>query len=197
LPLGEFPQGLLVTITEYSTNNFGEDAFPIFDIFDNPRSARSNTDAMSQYRAQYPDLADIKLETLVAVSNGIYHFEDQREGGVTLTPRTRGNYFHRPEVREFAVWIAGFEGSLHNWMIYKAGVVCGIFSNIQADKAAAESFWKLAFDESHPDPDHESREVTRTLKELAPRPKVGQARLQKEAAKFWKRYRRSLQAIAA
>jgi hypothetical protein len=82
-------------------------------------------------------------------------------------------------------------------MLSKAGVMAEMFADRQTDPPASMDFWKLAFDESHSDPDHESREVTRTLKELAPRPKVGQARLRKEAAKFWKRYRRSLVPAAA
>jgi hypothetical protein len=193
----EFPQGLLCTIDEYSTDNFIEDASEIFEIFDNPRSARSNTDKMSTVRAQFPDLREIKLELLVAIVNGVAHYEGMREGGVVRTPRQRGMYFNEPDVRAFASWAASHEHARHSWMFWKPGVVSEMFTDLQADPEAAKAFWELTLTESHSDPEHETRECSRNLKELAPRPRVGQDRLQKEAAKFWRRYRRSLQAIAA
>jgi hypothetical protein len=196
-PPEEFPQGLLCTIDEYSTNNFVEDASEIFEIFDNPRSARSNTDKMSTVRARFSDLQEIKLELLVAIVNGVAHYEGTREGGAVLTPRQRGMYFNVPEIRAFAIWAARHEHARHSWMFWKPGVVSEMLTDRQTDPDAAIGFWELTLTESHPDPEHETRECSRNLKELAPRPRVGQDRLQKEAAKFWRRYRRSLQAIAA
>lgn len=192
VPPEEFPRDLLVTIEEYTTNNFAEDGFEMFEIFDNPRSARSNTDKMGTFRVRYPELMEIKLEVLVAVTNGLAHYEADREGGVVLTPRQRGGYFSRPEVRAFTTWIAGYQNARHGWLLSKPGVVAEVFTDLQVDPPAAKEFWDLTFTETHPDPDHESRECSRNLKDLAPRPKVGQDRLQKEAAKFWRRYRRSV-----
>jgi hypothetical protein len=196
-PPEEFPTGLRAIVVEYTTDNFAEDAFTIFEIFDNPRSVRNNTDKMSQFRALYPDLAHIKLQILVAVANGIYHYEDQREGGITLGARVRGIYYNQPEVREFAQWITAYDNTMHDWMITKPGLVCAMFATIKADKANAEVFWDYTFLESHGDPEHESRELTRNLKELLPRRRIGQDRLQKEASKFWRRYTRSIPAATA
>jgi hypothetical protein len=196
-PPEEFPQGLLCTIDEYSTDNFDADASEIFEIFDNPRSARSNTDKMSTVRARFAELQEIKLELLVAIVNGVAHYEGTREGGVVRTPRQRGMYLNAPDVRTFAIWAASHEHARHNWLFWKPGVVSEMFTDLQTDPDAAKAFWDLTLTESHPDPEHETRECSRNLKELAPRPRVGQDRLQKEAAKFWRRYRRGLQAIAA
>jgi hypothetical protein len=46
--------------------------------------------------------------------------------------------------------------------------------------------------ESHPEAEHETREITRVLKDLSPtKGRIGQDRLRKEAAKYWRRYRRN------
>jgi len=194
----EYPTGLLVTIEEYSTDDFDVDVFDVFEIFDNPQSSRNNVDKMGTFRARFPELATIKLETLVAVANGIYQYEGQRQGGMTLPARVRGNYFGRPEIREFAVWVTQFENARHHSLLSKAGVVGEMFKEIQSDKPAAEDFWRLVMTASHPDPDHETRELADTLKDWSNKPRIKQARYMKEVDKHWRRYHRSITpAVAA
>ena len=193
----EYPAALLVTIEEYSTDDFEVDVFDIFEIFDNPQSSRNNVDKMSTFRARFPDLAAIKLETLVAVVNGIYQNEDQRQGGIALTARVRGGYFARPEVREFAVWVTQFENARHHHLLTKAGVVAEMFKEIQIDKPAAEDFWRLVMTASHPDPDHETRELADTLKDWSNKPRIKQVKYMKEVDKHWKRFHRNITPAAA
>ena len=188
----EFPPDLMVTIEEFTSDDLTGDAFRIFNLFDHPKAARTNTDIMGLYRARYDELREIDLSTLVALCNGISQYESGRPDGMLFQPRERGSYLTRSEVREFVRWVSVYDEAMHGWLLHKPGVVAEMFATIQTDRPAAEKFWKQVFDESNPDPEHETRELTRNLKDLAPRPKIGQARLQKEAAKFWRRYRRSL-----
>jgi hypothetical protein len=190
----DFPTGLMVTIEEYTTTDLATDAMHLFNLFDHPRSARTNTDVMGLYRAAYPELGPVDLSLLVSICNGIAQSQTTQPTAnrETYPPRDRGTYLRRSDVREFVLWAHQYAGAMHHWMFGKAGIVAEMFLDMQIDKATAQTFWGLTLDESHADPDHESRELSRNLKDLAPKPRVGQDRLQKEAAKFWRRYRRSM-----
>lgn len=194
----EFPVGLSVSIAEYHTDSLQHDAFPLFNLFDNPRSTRSATDVMGLYRAQWADLVDVDLSFLVKICNGVNEHEDQQPNGQVWTPRERGQFLDRPEVRAFALWAADYETEQHGWMFQRAGVVAEMFSTIQTDAPTAYEFWRLVLTESHPEPEHETREISRILKDLVPgKGRIGQDRLRKEAAKYWRRYRRNQQPAAA
>jgi hypothetical protein len=194
----DFPVGLSVSIAEYHTDNLAHDGYRIFNLFDNPRSTRSATDVMGLYRAPWPELADIDLEFLVKICNGINEYEDQQPNGVIFSPRERGSYLDRPDVRTFALWAVDYETELHGWMFKRAGIVAEMFATIQIDAPIAYEFWRLALTESHPEAEHETREISRILKDLIPdRGRIGQDRLRKEAAKYWRRYRRNQQPPAA
>jgi hypothetical protein len=197
LPPEEFPTGLLVTIEEYTTDNFREDAFQIFNIFDHPRSARTNTDVMGLHRAQYEALAGVDLHTLVGLCNGIAFHEAHREGGQVWSPRERGAYLENDTIREFVLWAAEFKPAKHAWMLGKAGIVAEMFSTFTADQAAAREFWRLVLTESHPDVEHETRELSTTLKDWTMRPRIKQDRFRREVARNWRRYHRSLIPVAA
>jgi hypothetical protein len=197
LPETDFPVGLMVSIAEYTTTDLNRDGFPIFNLFDNPRQARSNTDIMGLSRAQHADLADIDLSLLVELCNGVNHYEDHQPNGVTFPPRERGGHLEREAVRAFVLWAVEYETELHAWMFKKAGVVAEMYGNIQTDAPTAQEFWRLVLTESHPEADHDSRELSRILKDLLPTGRADQNRLQKEAAKYWRRYRRSQQPVAA
>lgn len=54
----------------------------------------------------------------------------------------------------------------------------------------AREFWRLVLSESHPDPDHETRELSRDLLNIKHRPRYNQDTLRREATKAWKRYLR-------
>jgi hypothetical protein len=187
-----FPPDLLVTVEEFTSTDLAGDAFRIFNLFDHPRAARTNTDVMSLYRALYPELATIDLGLLVALCNGISQYESSRNEPELYQPRERGIYLRRPDVRAFVQWAASASESMHAWMFGKAGVVAEMFSSMQMDHPTALTFWEYTLNESHPDPEHDTRELSRNLKDLAPRLRTGaQDRLQKEAAKYWRRYRRN------
>ena len=189
-----FPVNLKVGIEEFTTDDLARDAFRIFNLFDHPRAARSNTDIMGLYRAQYSDLSQIDLSTMVALCNGVNQYESHQPQGKTYDPRQRGDHLIRPEVREFVKWISSYDNTMHAFMIGKAGVMAEAFASFKADEATAKVFWDYAFMESHPDPDHETRELTRNLLDLMPRNRISQEQLGKVTKKFWTRYRRSVAA---
>ena len=194
----DFPTGLLVTIEEYTTDDFAHDAFAIFNIFDHPRSARTNTDVMGLYRAQFDqELAGLNLSTLVALCGGLYFHENHRENGRVWPPRERGLYLHDPAMRQFVLWAAGLDTTKHHWLLGKAGVVAEMYADFQADEEKAREFWTLVFRENHPDTDHETRELSTTLKEWAMKPRIKQDRFRREAARNWKRFIRSPIPVAA
>src|SRR5262245_20526259 len=65
-----FPKGLLVTVEEFTTDDLDSDTFLIFDIFDNPISARANVDVMNLHRMHYEDLANVTPQALVNLMDG-------------------------------------------------------------------------------------------------------------------------------
>jgi hypothetical protein len=61
----------------------------------------------------------------------------------------------------------------------------------------AEQFWRYVLEESHPDPDNETRQFADDLKRFDNSArKVTQDKFYSEGAKAWRRFRRDLQAVA-
>jgi hypothetical protein len=202
-PPEEYPAGLMVTIEEYTTDDLAHDAALIFDLFDHPRSVRDNVDVMNLHRAHYPDLKDVPSKLCLALCNGIAAFEADRakagdQSAEQLPIRQRGGYLQHDAYREFVRWAATFAAARHAWLLNKPGVVAEMVANHRSDSNAgtafAEDFWGLVFTESHPDSDHETRELSRTLRELVGKPRVKQDRFRKEAGKQWRRFRKSVTA---
>ncbi len=192
-PTEEYPAGLMVTIEEYTTDDLTHDAFLIFDLFDHPRSVRGNVDVMNLHRAHYPDLKTVDSKLCLALCNGIAMFEAARgDKGVVLPTRQRGGYLQQDDYRSFVQWGATFAVTRHAWLLKKPGVVWEMIVSRRSDPDEAEEFWRLVFTESHPDSDHETRELSRTLREYVGKPRVSQDRFQKEAAKQWRRFRKSV-----
>jgi len=185
-----FPKGLMVTIEEYTTDDLVPDSFLIFDLFDHPISARGNVDVMNLHRVQYKDLDDVNPQVLLNLMAGVALHEKSLPKGLFLPARERGVYLQKEENRDFALWAAQFSKTLHGWMLKKAGVVAEMVGDRRVDQEIADKFWQLVFNESHPDKDHETRELSRTLKEWASKPKVSQNRFRQEAAKRWKTFRK-------
>lgn len=194
-----FPAGLLVTIEEYNSDHLDTDGFLIFNLFDHPKSLRSNTDVMGLHRAHHPDLAEVDVNLLVHLGNGLAFFNATRDGGMELAPRDRAMYYLDPSCRQFALWAAPYHASRHAWLFKKPGVVAEMYNDIVVlDEPDAKRFWELVLTESHPDPEHETRELSHTLREFTEKQKtVPQTRFRKEAAKYFRRFRLGLAKAAA
>jgi hypothetical protein len=185
----KFPAGLLATITTWEFD--APDKPDIFDYFDNPRSARSNTDKMATYKAEHPDLEHIDLDLLVHAANGLHVYNAGIENGFTLPPRNRGVYFDQAEYRQFARWIDSFKDSLNKWLLGQAGITAEMFADYNKSEPLASEFWGYVLRENHPDVDHESRELARVFNDWksSARNKT-QADFRKKASTYWKRYNR-------
>jgi hypothetical protein len=185
-----YPSDLRVTIEEYTSDDLEADSFPIFDLFDNPSAARNNIDVMNLHRVYYPDLADVDAKLVLTLASGIALFEKGTAKGVFLPARERGAYLAREDYRQFILWAAPFAKAVHGWMLHKPGIVAEMLVQRRTDAETADAFWQLVIKESHPDADHETRELSRTLKDWGSKPKISQDRFRKETAKQWRRFRR-------
>ena len=186
----EYPADLLVTIEEYTSDDLERDQFMIFELFDNPQSLRTNVDVVNVHRVQFPELKNIDPKLLLTLLAGVALYEKGQPTGVFLPARERGSYLAYPDYRTFVLWAAEFATAVHGWLLRKPGVVAEMVTERKADQATAEQFWRLVFTESHPDADHETRELSRTLKDWAAKPRITQDKFRKETAKQWRRFRR-------
>lgn len=184
-----YPKDLLVTVEEYTSDDLERDAVLIFELFDNPAAARSNGDVMHVYQERYDDLHAVDTKLVLMLASGLALYE-KGKGGLFLQTRQRGAYLAREDFRQFILWASPFGKAVHGWLLKKPGVVAEMLAHRTVDEATAHTFWQLVFTESHPDADHETRELSRTLKEWAAKPKVTQDRFRKETAKQWRRFRR-------
>jgi hypothetical protein len=186
-----FPKGLFVNIRVFEVDDVKMDGPEVFDLFDNPHSVRSNTDKIAFYCAEFPELRPLGEGFLYHVAAGIDSWlkDNKIEDAPRHTPREYGVYFlDNADNREFAKWLHQWKDSLHNFMISKTGVVSEIRADYAANVEFATEFWGQAFTETHPDPEDETRLLTRQLKEWIGQPKKKQSDFQRVARKYWNRW---------
>jgi len=198
----DFPAGLNVTIDMYGFTDILEDTAGLFNLFDHPRSARTDTDFMGISRARYPEFAGMDNGYLVKVASGIdanirMRIEKAETGAKEniyeeLFPhREHGYYFLTDEYREFAVWLYQWRETTHFSFVGRNGVTSEILDDWRAASEFATEFWGYVFRENHPDPEHETRELVRELQALSMKPKkVPADEWQKKTKKYWSRYYR-------
>lgn len=200
-----FPAGIPITLVDWEFDSVDTDAPAIFNMFNNPLSARSNTDMMETYQAFYPDLAGIDVSLLMKAMNGVTYYEKQQhEKAKKKDPTARrlqfdtrdmGVELHTDRYRAFILWLVGFQDlRLFKRTVSRAGLVASLYADWLENAETAQQFWTLVLSESAPDPDDETRSFAEQLKRMnADRKKVTQGEFFKEAAKAWKRYKRTLQ----
>ncbi|HEY6363173.1 MAG TPA: hypothetical protein VI585_00140 [Candidatus Binatia bacterium] len=192
LPEDEFPENLTVTIQKYTFDSLDQDAYGLFDLFDHPKSARTNEDIMGVHQAHYPDLDNLSRRFLVKTTNGIEYFEKEIvKNGTVLPARQHGAYFSNEKYREFALWLVEFQGTEHEWMINYKALVGEMLADWEHSAELASEFWSYVFKESHPDPDDDTRELSRTLKEWTAKPKYKPNQFRKKANRTWERFRKN------
>jgi hypothetical protein len=197
-----FPVGLSVTINSYELDSI-EDRSQLFDLFDNPKSARTNLDKMGIFIADHADLTHIEdRQFLYRVAHGIDYYRREwneinyRDPSLVLethVPRNFGMYFDEPGNRSFANWLYSWHEAQHAWMIGKPGVVAEIYADWTTFPVLSSEFWRQVLTESNPDPDDETRELARVLKEWAHKqPRIRQDKFRLRVKKTWDRYRRMM-----
>lgn len=189
IPDGEtFPEGLLATVTTWEFDSLA-DAAPLFDVFNHPKSSRSNEDAMGVYRAQLPVEA-INRKLLVAISHGIADWERSRKDGKgwNLDPRHRGLYFGVPEYATFAGWTAEFAAYRNVAFLNRSAIVAEMLATWKSDPAKATEFWTYVMRESHPDPDDSTRELADVFKSWLQKRSRPNADFRRKAARAWRHF---------
>lgn len=192
-----FPQDLKVTLNTYQIDSV-EEAPDLFDLFDNPIAARTNVEKIGVYVAEYAELAHTEHTFLVKVTRGFdYYYRDLLKEGPELQPvllyvtREHGLYFREEAHRLFVHWLHVWRSSKHSWMIGKPGLVAEMFADWKNHPEPATRFWEEVMMESNPDPDDETREFSRKMKEWARKqPVVRQEKFRSQAKRIFDRYRR-------
>jgi hypothetical protein len=206
-----FPEDMGVTINRYSMSSM-EEAPVLFDLFDNPRSARSNTDKIGVDVAGYEELVNISRSFLFKVANGIDFYRrdlpetDKNQVVHKFGSRAHGSYFHESLNREFAVWLDAISSlhqdnerkpARHAWMVGKPGLVAEIFADWSTNPEIALRFWDEVLNESNPDPNDDTRELSSKLKDWTQKKIYRQEHFRREAKKIWSRYYRMSSSKAA
>ena len=199
-----FPEGLSVTIQRFEVDSVEQDAANLFNLFDNPKSCRTNTDAMSVFRAHHAELKALGNGFLVQIAKGINFYLDDLINGIwkeydkvkakaakkgqspppppqlptTFSSREYGSYWDEPEYREFALWVEQWHDSRCHWILTKPGVVAQILDSWRTTPQRAQRYWDFVFSDNHPDPEHASRRLVLKLRALTakPRPKADEFR---------------------
>lgn len=200
-PLGEDGKPMPLVIEMWEIDSVDEDATALFNLFDNPKCARSNDDIMGLYRAHYPDLDAISNKFLMKMCNGIDLYletsmnEDERAS--VLRTRDRGLHLAKDSHRNFAVAFWSFRESDHAAFLSKPGIVAEAFAEWLQDSHAAEEFWGYVLRDDHPDHDHVTRELGRTYERLLESPRKPKADIyRKKANATWKIYQKLRQVEA-
>jgi len=190
-----FPKDLLVTVDDWEFDSVDQDAAAVFNLFNHPKSVRSNEDVIGLYRAQSVDLADIPKKLLVHFGNGI--FEHQKtvlapEKGVLLTPRERGLYFVHGKYPfgPFACWAAGFAETKNHDFLARPAIVAEMVSSWKVDPDKATEFWTMVLCENHPEVDHETRTLAETFRQWSMQKKYKTTQYRTKASTAWKHFLR-------
>jgi hypothetical protein len=197
-----FPTELNVTINTYHLDNMS-DTGKFFDLFDHPRSARTNQDKLNVYMAPYPEIRNMDPAFVSKALNGIhyfnfnltYHSTQQAALSAVLLPARReiGVYLDEPENREFTIWISQWRETRHKSFIAKPGITAEIFADWKDYPMMAAQFWGEVLNESNPDQDDYTRELVRTFLEWSNRkPATNQQKFRDKAKKLWERYKRTM-----
>lgn len=197
----EFPTNMNVTLQIYAIDSVENDGPILFDMFDNPQSARTNTDAMGIHRAHFDDLIRLDNAFLVKVANGIdFYLKDlvsnsETGGSIHRWPsRKHGFYFDDEEHRRFALWLNRWKDAKYAWMISKPGIVAEMFSDWKMQETIATTFWGYVIRFDHPEVNHETRELAEKLKDMCRSSRYKQDHFRNHAQRVWKRYRRLIEA---
>jgi hypothetical protein len=189
-----FPGDQLARITTWNFDTVEHDSATLFNLFNNPRSARTNEDVMGVYRASVPELAQLSRKFLINVANGVHEREDQKwdDGDEQALPphgpRERGLYFFHPEPVQAALWLSRFQSLKNQGFLGHPTLVSEMLRQWEQNAVAATTFWEFVYRENHPEVDHETRELAETYRDWTARRKQRAPQFRARAAKAWKTF---------
>jgi hypothetical protein len=186
----EFPKGLSAVIKSYVIDSVEQDAMNLFDLFDNPLSARSNQDAMGVLKARHPEMAGMSNQFAFAVSAGIQERERHVQDGSLYKARKRGMYFEEERYREFASWLFGWHdpslGRNLGLVLRHPGVIAEMLKDFEQDRETATRAWGHVIMQDETDPDSLSQGFINELSRMNREPSYKQDAFQRKAERFWK-----------
>jgi len=194
-----FPKDLLVTIDTWEFDSLDQDASVMFNMYNHPKSVRSNQDAMGVYLAQAQETSDLDRSLSVKITSGIAEFEktlDPKEAFLPQ-PRDRGLYFlgKKADVyTAFARWVATLEGLKNGGFLSRPAVVGEMLNHWLKDRSSAEEFWGLVLRENHPEVDHETRTLAETFRGWLAQRRYRGSQYKAKAATAWRHYLRERRA---
>jgi hypothetical protein len=193
-----FPRHLQVEISTWEFDSLGDDRPAIFDMFDNPKSARSNEDMMGVLTCEYEELRALGNPFAVKVAAGIAEYESTQKIPQLYPPRRRGMYFLAvPEYRTFAVWLHGFEhhhALVNPGMFGNKGIVAEMVADWKISVPLATEFWSYVLFENHPDRDHVTRELAEDLKRWSLKHEQRPAKdYRLRSQKAWRRFQKEVE----
>jgi hypothetical protein len=174
-----FPQ-TTVNVTYWSIEDVFEDGAILFDMFDNPKSARTSEDKMCFFRAQHPDLVTQPAKHLCKVAVTVKYAADLTDSekwakGYTeafkdlpdVTTRNMGEFYKDERWRKFALWSYQWHSAEYAWIYgMPISVMAVILFNWMANLDEAQVFWSEVFTGSNSDPKSASRELVMQLQGL-------------------------------
>jgi hypothetical protein len=100
---------------------------------------------------------------------------DKNKRPIVNLPRDGGLYFIAGPLKAnniaFVEWLHPFLTARHHWMLSKAALVAEMYADWLLDRDVALRYWPEVLEESNPDVDHETREISRKLTRMAKGPK--------------------------
>lgn len=198
LTASHFPHGLHVQLSTWEFDSFEDDSAGMFDMFDNPKAARSNEDIMGIFTNQFEEVHALGNKFNVQLTAGIAEYESGIMNGLVYPPRYRGYYFgYKGEYRRFAVWAYTLRRDIavvNPWIFSKTGLIAEMLSDWKHNPQLAAQFWGFVLNESHPDRDHTTRELAEDLKrwnQKAESRPPHDYRIRSQKA--WRRYQKELE----
>jgi hypothetical protein len=201
-----FPADLIVTVDYYECDSIREDGPALFDLFDNPKATRSDTEHMGTLRVQFPDLVAAGVDNgfLARVTDGIdLNQKEKRESLLRTNPdsqqadlimlwphRDHGLYFWDDTFRAFAIWLWQWKDSKHWGYVSRSGVVSEMLDDYKYNIQIATEFWGFVLYENHPDKDDESHALSTAIDSMREKPKAKPADYHRVAKKHFTRFRK-------
>jgi len=201
-----FPAGLSATIVVYEVDDIDKDSADLFDIFNNPKSVRTNTDKVAFYTGGHPELKGLAPKFLNRIAGGIHMYindlkeqnknakEKDRDVRIENIPqysaREYGLYFVNHSInREFAQWLGQWQKSPNEFVMSKTGVIAVMRSNFETDRQFATEFWAQVFTEVGTNEEDDTRLYSRKLRDwMLSRNKKDQDAFKKETSNTWKKW---------
>lgn len=145
-----FPRNLFVTIQHFECDNI-EDLAELFWQFNNPVSTRTPSELMLVHGRIHETLNDVRKGTMRDVVAGIA-FALSVDTDQKFSTEDRARLIHSNT--DFIRWAAPFVATPYG---RRVGVAAAIYKTYIANEVAAEEFWTLVKNESHPDHQHSTR----------------------------------------